>query len=53
MRHGVRYWLDGGSALGALRHGGLVPWDDDLDLSILEEDEPLLSEGPVRDDLCE
>lgn len=37
-REGIRYWLDGGSLLGAHRHGGLMPWDGDIDLKIFVSD---------------
>lgn len=31
-KHGLRYYADSGTAIGALREGGFIPWDDDLDV---------------------
>lgn len=51
-KHGLRYYLTAGTLLGAVRHGGFIPWDDDIDVAMPREDYDRLAEL-AKTELCD
>jgi len=50
-KNNITYWIQAGTLLGAYRHNGWIPWDDDLDVGMLESDlrklKEILKDHPI------
>lgn len=51
MKHEIKYFVGFGTAIGAIRHQGFIPWDDDIDICMMRDEYRKLHDVPI-DEWC-
>lgn len=51
LRHNIPYFIESGTLIGAVRHKGIIPWDNDCDISVNIKDIPTILKQPFKKDL--
>lgn len=51
LRNNVPYIASGGTLIGAVRHKGIIPWDNDIDIAVYEKDVPIILSKSFKNEM--